>query len=411
MFFRMAGRRLLQISFMSSVLIVFWGSPAGAQVWNRPLLPEILSEDDPVSSLNLELLSPVEDLATQVRVVVHRKPIGFDHEFALLVVGGKIRRAFVVSTAKEGKVPILGKFVLDVPRVNGTPWPWRVSIKFDHSPMFWALQINGGYFFHSSPHYGNLGAPASNGCIRASYPDAMEVFDAVVNRSAGRASVIELHEGLRLGSGSSTESALLGLLEQSGWTLSELQLALETSFREVRLVSKGDVEYAPGVPIDGHVRPFGEINEKKQVFPKCGGRDCWEHFRHPRRILRLKPDVIFRNPAVSSFAWTGNVSIMPGSRVFLEGLIPGGVAECDPFLIREVRVRVVASTIAPRIRICDQESGVCSRFRGPAPFASEELVFPLGLISERLRSSAGLYLEVESGEGTVESIEAVYFDY
>ncbi len=327
------------------------------------------------------------------------------------MVDGRIRRAFVVSTAKEGKVPILGRYLLDVPRVKGTPWPWRVSIKFDNSPMFWALQIDGGYFMHSTPHYGNLGAPASNGCIRTSYPDAMEVFDAVVNENAGLPSVIELREGLKLGSGSRDEVALLGWLQQSGWTLPDLELALETSFAEVRAVSKGDVEYAPGVPADGHVRPFAGISEKRQVLPGCGGRDCWEHFRRSRRLLRLKGDVIFKDPAVSVEAWKGKVPVRGGTRLFLDGLIPGGIADRDPFLIREVRVRAAASATAPRIRICDQDARVCSRFRGPPPFLSEELVFPLGQISERLRSSKGLYLEVESGEGAVESVEAVYFDY
>jgi hypothetical protein len=190
----------------------------------------------------------------------------------------------------------------------------------------------------------------------------------------------------------------------------DLRKAIQASFLEVRLVSKGDVEYAPGVPADAHVRPLSGITEKQWPFPTCGGRDCWELYRRPRRILRLKPEIVFKNPGVTNHGWTGRLPVVAGMQVFLQGLIPGGIAECDPFLIREVRVRVGASSQPPSIRICDQKSGVCSRSRAPEPFSAGELLFPLGQISEKLRSSESLYLEVESGSGVLEGIDAVYFD-
>jgi hypothetical protein len=385
-----------------------------AQTWSRPLLPEFYPEDDPAASVAFEGWSAIDDavdeLAAQVRVVVHRRPRSFEHEFGLLVVGGKIRRAFVVSTARDGKAPILGKYRLEVPRVNGKPWPWRVSIKYDRSPMFWALQIDGGYFLHSSPHYGNLGAPASNGCIRTSYPDAMEVFDAVVNLNTGRPSIIELHEGLEVGSGTPDDIALDHLLRQSQWTVSDLERALQISFEEVRSVSKGDVEYAPGVPADAHVRPFAEITEKMATFPTCGVHDCWSLYRRPRRILRLKPHVIFRDPSTHVYYWSGSLPMGAGSRIFLQDLIPGGLAESDPFLIREIRLGVKGASPSPRIRICETESKVCSRYRSPASFSSEGLVYPIYQISEQLKSSSGLFIEVESGKGKLEAVEAVYFN-
>lgn len=381
-----------------------------ASHWMRPIVPESGIEEEPVPGPGLELLNIIDELTARVRVLVYRKPRSFDHEFALLVTGGRIRRAFVVSTARSGSAPVLGKFRLDVPRVNGNPWPWRVSMKYDLSPMYWALQIDGGYYFHSSPHYGNLGAPASKGCIRASYPDAMEVFDQVVNHSAGSHSIIELQEGLTLGSGSAGELALLQLLERSGWTVDDLKRAIQASFLEVRLVSKGDVEYAPGVPIDAHVRPLSGITEKQWSFPTCGGRDCWELYRRPRRILRLKPELLFKNPGTTSHSWAGRLPVFSGAQLFLQGLIPGGIAECDPFLIREVRVRVGSSSQPPVIRICERRSGVCSRSRAPTALTASELVFPLGQISEKFGSSKELYLEVESGSGVLEAIDAVYFD-
>jgi len=47
--------------------------------------------------------------------------------------------------------------------------------------MCWDLWRKGGYFIHSTPHYGQLGVPAPMGCIRQSFLDAQALFKLVVD--------------------------------------------------------------------------------------------------------------------------------------------------------------------------------------------------------------------------------------
>ncbi|MBS1963282.1 MAG: L,D-transpeptidase, partial [Bdellovibrionales bacterium] len=116
-------------------------------------------------------------------------------EFAVVSVDGKVRKAQIVSGALEGyaeggyrrtppgayKLDIL-RYAKKVPdgsggtRVADVDYPWLRSQSYGNSIMYWGLWIFGGYFIHSTTHYGLLGSPASMGCIRQSYPDAMELF-------------------------------------------------------------------------------------------------------------------------------------------------------------------------------------------------------------------------------------------
>ncbi len=74
------------------------------------------------------------------------------------------------------------------------PLPYLFSNKFEASTMFYGLSIFGGYLIHTTPHYNQLGRPASMGCVRQSSPDAQELFDLVVNRSQGRLAMIRIHK-------------------------------------------------------------------------------------------------------------------------------------------------------------------------------------------------------------------------
>ena len=234
----------------------------------------------------------LEAKRARIQLITYRMPVSFDYEFTLLVVDGKIKRAFVVSTAKKGAIPILGVHRLDIPEVNRKPWPWKTSIKYENSPMYWALNIHGGYYFHSSPHYGNLGRPASKGCIRASIPDAMEVFDLIANQMPGEPAYSLIFGNTQLGENEEGSQLLQRVLESSGWTPDRLRDALKASRNEVVAVSEGDLEFAPGIPVDSHVRPFSGEDQDERSFPCCSDVNCWDYFHKKRTMLFLNSSIL-----------------------------------------------------------------------------------------------------------------------
>jgi hypothetical protein len=382
------------------------------------LVPESFPEADPETLLSegLQDLSQSPTLessgSARIRILIQRMPKSFDHEFGLLLVDGRISRAFLVSTAVEGKAPILGTYRLGIPRVKGKPWPWRTSIKYQNSPMYWALQIDGGYFIHSTPHYGNLGAPASMGCIRASLPDAMELFDAVANRGGSAGGVITLREGLDLSRDDAVSREFRQALERSGWSKEDLDRALDKSRSEIEAVSRGDLEYAPGVPVDAHPRPFSESLESSRSYPLCAGSDCWKLYRREPRILRLKPNVQLLNPSVTEYSdgFTGPARLARGAVLVLDPSLGGAIGSLDPFLIDDVELGLRSGGVPLKVRICERESGICSKPRGPIANEAGVFLYPLYQISQKLKSSSGLFLEVVEGEGFLESLRVRYFN-
>jgi hypothetical protein len=413
----------MKMLFWSGILSVFFGfftPEAEARAWSRTLVQESSGELDPQAILEQGLEDLIADPAqavpdggarARVRILIERKPKDFEHEFGLLIIDGKIERAFLVSTAVEGKEPILGTYRLGIPRVNGKPWPWRTSSKYQNSPMYWALQISGGFFIHSSPHYGNLGAPASMGCIRTSLPDAMELFHAVVNRSARQSGSITLHEGVGLADHSPEAQVLSQALRDSGWTMDRLQEALARSRQEIEAVSTGDLEYAPGIPAEAHVRPLSESLERISSFPTCAGEDCWKLYRRTPRIVRLKPYVQYSHPASTAYETREIPGVWStGMRFTLDTVLGGKIGSIDPFLIQDVRVALNGDASGIQVRICDQGTRVCSRARGPASGQKAESVFPMYQVSHRLGSSSNLILEVVSGSGTISALQVRYFD-
>ena len=93
--------------------------------WKEPLVPERIPEEVPTAMLEESLVSVSQNEAMKgrVQVITFRMPADFDDEFSLLVVKGKIQRAFLVSTSIAGKEPVLGIHRMVVPRVDGQPWP------------------------------------------------------------------------------------------------------------------------------------------------------------------------------------------------------------------------------------------------------------------------------------------------
>lgn len=145
----------------------------------------------------VDILAPDQTLSPSDRLALARKRFNTAaaQEFAIISVHGKIRKFQIVSTALEGearggfRTTPSGNFKLDaiaypkrILRENGTRpllltlFPWLKSAKYDNSPMYWGLWVFGGYFMHSTSHYGQLGTRASMGCIRQSFPDAIELF-------------------------------------------------------------------------------------------------------------------------------------------------------------------------------------------------------------------------------------------
>jgi hypothetical protein len=145
----------------------------------------------------VDLLIPPGSGTPAERIAEARKSFAdlAGREFAVISVDGAVRKAEIVSAGIEDyaeggyRTTPPGAYKLDVlryskriPNGDGTTrvaevdYPWLRSETYGNSIMYWGLWIFGGYFIHSTTHYGVLGHRASMGCIRQSYPDAMTLF-------------------------------------------------------------------------------------------------------------------------------------------------------------------------------------------------------------------------------------------
>jgi lipoprotein-anchoring transpeptidase ErfK/SrfK len=80
-----------------------------------------------------------------------------------------------VSTARKGYYTPTGTF---------RPYslqPMHYSKKYDNAPMPNSIFFSGGYAIHATPHVGNLGRPASHGCVRLSPTNARTLYGIVKN--------------------------------------------------------------------------------------------------------------------------------------------------------------------------------------------------------------------------------------
>ncbi len=78
-----------------------------------------------------------------------------------------------VSTARRGYSTPSGYF---------RPYslqPMHYSKKYDNAPMAHSIFFSGGYAIHATPHVGNLGRPASHGCVRLSPTNAATLYEIV----------------------------------------------------------------------------------------------------------------------------------------------------------------------------------------------------------------------------------------
>ena len=78
-----------------------------------------------------------------------------------------------VSTARRGYYTPTGVF---------HPYslqPMHYSRKYDNAPMPHSIFFSGGYAIHATPHVGNLGRPASHGCVRLAPGNAATLYGIV----------------------------------------------------------------------------------------------------------------------------------------------------------------------------------------------------------------------------------------
>jgi lipoprotein-anchoring transpeptidase ErfK/SrfK len=78
-----------------------------------------------------------------------------------------------VSTARKGYSTPTGTF---------HPYslqPMHYSKKYDNAPMPHSIFFSGGYAIHATPHIGNLGRPASHGCVRLHPANAATLYQIV----------------------------------------------------------------------------------------------------------------------------------------------------------------------------------------------------------------------------------------
>ena len=73
---------------------------------------------------------------------------------------------------------------------TGTFHPYSLQLmhyskKYDNSPMANSIFFSGGYAIHATPHVGNLGRPASHGCVRLHPANAKTLYDIVSKDRSG----------------------------------------------------------------------------------------------------------------------------------------------------------------------------------------------------------------------------------
>jgi lipoprotein-anchoring transpeptidase ErfK/SrfK len=184
------------------------------------------------------ITNPATNSSYRMTIEVFKRPsgLGIDKEFGITTVDGKIKRVFVISTAKAGKTTIEGQWELTPMGGYRNANPWKISRTYDNSPMYWGLQISGAYWIHSTPHYGQLGRPASMGCIRTTFPASMENWDDAVNNVKGSAKIIIYGRGSAAG----IKSLQAKKAMYTGLTLGKILTSIEKDLSDAHAISKGE---------------------------------------------------------------------------------------------------------------------------------------------------------------------------
>jgi lipoprotein-anchoring transpeptidase ErfK/SrfK len=97
---------------------------------------------------------------------------------------GRVIYHWKVSTARKGYVTPRGTYR---PTRLHTMW---YSRKYDMSPMPHSIFFHGGYAIHGTPYVGNLGRPASHGCVRLHPDNARKLFSMVKSAGPGNVRIV-----------------------------------------------------------------------------------------------------------------------------------------------------------------------------------------------------------------------------
>lgn len=92
------------------------------------------------------------------------------HQNMSIYDNGQLMDVWPVSTARKGYYTPTGSF---------RPYAYQLmhySKKYDNAPMPHSIFFTGGYAIHATPHIGNLGRPASHGCVRLHPTHASELY-------------------------------------------------------------------------------------------------------------------------------------------------------------------------------------------------------------------------------------------
>lgn len=263
------------------------------RIWDRLALEaeddpnEMPANDDdvPVQQSN------IEPSQAPIAIDVFRRPVGLgvSQEFLVVSKNDIPISAHIISTAKAGKVAIgdsaparrsyMAQLELINPKTGGQeyavdlskadlsvkkPYPFHRSSTYASS-MYWGLRIDGGYWIHATPHYKELGKPASMGCIRVNNATAMELYDLAVNESRGNVA-IHLHTSVSESKRKEAQERWteLGLTPQ--WVLAHITRDLQDALAQP-LDAKGDFK---GI---AHARVGHGLK-----LARCGDVDCFETF-------------------------------------------------------------------------------------------------------------------------------------
>ena len=218
-------------------------------------------------------------ISTRMTIHVFKRPVGLtaddeqsiDYEFGVAELDGKLMSVFAISSAASGHSTIVVRDQpLSIEKESGYPYPWHRSSSYENSPMFWGLQIDGSYWIHATPHYGFLGQPASMGCVRASYPTAMELWDTAVNFTS-KSAKINIY-----GSGTTSQiHAYHDLRARFNLPPSEINRWVEADLHDAHLISHGDYNG------NGHWRETpNRILDRfhEGYYPLCKGKSCFSVF-------------------------------------------------------------------------------------------------------------------------------------
>ena len=116
------------------------------------------------------VLAPISHHAVGPKLQVR---VDLSEQRMTVLVGGKVRYVWPVSTARSGyKTP------------TGFWSPYRMHVmwhsrKYDNAPMPHSVFFHEGFAIHATPYIKRLGTPASHGCVRLHPDNATALFGLV----------------------------------------------------------------------------------------------------------------------------------------------------------------------------------------------------------------------------------------